>query len=171
MAERLRVSTDEFVIIVTAWLDFAIANNGVEAKLSEQELTYFHGCSPPDISIEDYLHRLLFYTKHSNEVLVGALVYLQRLSNTQPFIEFIPETIHRLILSSFVASAKMHEDYALSSAHYAAIGGVSLSEMKRLELCMLHRLDFCLFVSVESYNDTIALVTKTIQVSPERDMQ
>ena len=137
--------------------------------------------------MQDYLHRLLVYSEHSNEVLVCALVYLQRLFVTYPEIDFAPEEIHRLVISSFVVSAKMHEmryialsfkdrvpkitfryivyaqDHPLKLVHYAAIGGVSLSEVRRLELLILHLLDLCLFVSVESYTTIVALLSKAIQ--------
>ena len=165
MAHRLQMSTDEFVSMVTSWLHRAIADNDIDGDRNVHDITYFHGCSPPKIKIQEYLHRLLQYTQHQNEVLVGALVYLRRVYQKHPKIGFVPETIHRLILTSFVVSAKMHEDYNMKLGHYAKIGGVSIFELKRLELCLLHLLDFRLFVTIESYNNTIALLTKTMSIT------
>ena len=94
MADKLRMSTNELVDMVTTWLNSAIANNGSELKPIKCKFTYFHGRCPPDIIMQDYLRRLLIYSKHSNEVVVCALVYLQRLFVTYPDIDFAPETIH-----------------------------------------------------------------------------
>ena len=99
----------------------------------------------PPISIEDFLERLLKYSKVSHEVFILTLIYIDRICNYYKF-NLNYNIIHKLILASFITSIKFLEDDFYSMDIYAKIGGVSKKEIIYLEYEFLKLIKFNLFV-------------------------
>ncbi|KAL2930790.1 Cyclin-U1-1 [Bienertia sinuspersici] len=96
----------------------------------------FNGVRAPNISIAKYLERLYKYNQCSPSCFVVGYVYIDRLVHRHPQLLVISLNVHRLLLTSNIANA-----------FYAKVGGVSNSELNRLELELLFLLDFEVLVS------------------------
>lgn len=104
----------------------------------------------PSITINDYIDRLLKYSKVSEEIFILVLIYIDLL-NRKYKINFNYNNIHKLILASFVVTVKFHEDEHYSLKYYAKLGGISLKEIINLEYVFLTLLDFRLYISEELF--------------------
>ena len=104
----------------------------------------------PQISINDYIERLLKYSKVSEEIFILVLIYIDRLNKIYN-INLNYNNIHKLILVSFVVTIKFHEDEHYSLKFYAKLGGISIKEMINLEYAFLKLLDFKLYIAEELY--------------------
>jgi len=105
----------------------------------------------PNIKIGDYFLRIYRYTDCSIECYILGLVYIDRLLTKNPDIIFNNFTAHRILFSCTILAIKYLEDYYYSNSHYAKIGGLTLSEINKLEINTLKLLNFNAFVSFEEY--------------------
>lgn len=110
-------------------------------------LTRFHAATPPPITVLEYIQRIAKYSDCSNEVLILAMIYIDRviLANTN----FLPNsfTVHRIVVASITIAAKFFDDRYYSNRYYAQIGGLPVAELNTLEIELLYMLAFNLFVS------------------------
>nr|ABK22429.1 unknown [Picea sitchensis] len=119
-----------------------------------KKITVFHGVRSPSITVAKYLERIYKYTSCSPSCFVVGYVYIDRLVHRQPDFPVISLNIHRLLLTSVMIAAKMLDDAHYNNAFYARVGGISNTELNRLEIDFLFRLGFRLKVTgkvFESY--------------------
>ena len=114
----------------------------------------FHGTCIPQISLTDYLKRIMKYGKVLPTIVVFALIYLDRIlaNNTSKSRLAVTDwTIHRLVLGCVVLAAKFMDDEHFNNRHMAAVGGVTTLELNALELDVAKRLHFSFHVTLEQY--------------------
>ena len=112
--------------------------------------TRFHSVSVPDIPLQKYLKRISRYTDCNVETLVCSVMYVLRVSRRSD-ITITSLNVHRLLITSVVVSMKYVEDECFTNRYMAKVGGVSLSELNRLEVSFLKRLDFSLHIAPENF--------------------
>eukprot|EP00993_Chasmostoma_nieuportense_P006295 NODE_6921_length_488_cov_2.390582_g6755_i0.p1 GENE.NODE_6921_length_488_cov_2.390582_g6755_i0~~NODE_6921_length_488_cov_2.390582_g6755_i0.p1 ORF type:complete len:144 (-),score=34.03 NODE_6921_length_488_cov_2.390582_g6755_i0:57-443(-) len=103
------------------------------------------------IGIQAYLQRILKYADCSSECYVIILVYFDRLAMAHKDCFLTSKNVHRMLITSILLAAKVRDDKYYNNQHYAAIGGITATEMNHLELQLLTLLDFNLFVTPEAY--------------------
>jgi len=106
---------------------------------------------PPSITLESYLERIIKYTRIEDSTLILALIYLDRLCESQKF-KMNTHNIHRLLLTSVVIAIKYNEDDYYSNTFYAKVGGIKMEEMNSLEVEYLRLLKYTLFVDADLYS-------------------
>ena len=114
-------------------------------------MSKFHALKPPVISIKDYLTRIAKYAQCSGECFVLALVYIDRIIQTNPTFIVNSLNIHRLLITSVMLAAKFFDDQYFNNAYYARVGGVPGHEMNTLEVEFLFMNNFTLFVTADTY--------------------
>jgi hypothetical protein len=119
--------------------------------INQQGVTKFHALRPPAISIRDYLERIGKYAACSGECFVLALVYIDRIIQTNPTFVVNSLNIHRLLITSVMLAAKFFDDQYFNNAYYAKVGGVPAPEMNTLEVEFLFMTNFTLFVPTDTY--------------------
>jgi len=127
-----------------------------------QRPTFFHSRVAPRMSVSSYLTRIHKYFGCSDECFVLALIYIDRLVKIHPAITVSALSCHRLLLTAVMLAAKFHDDLFYSNAHYAKVGGLSLSEMCALESRFLNLLCWKLYVSPEEYESYRGLVCNAL---------
>lgn len=116
----------------------------------------FYSTAPPAIDLSAYMRRMHDYMYCSLEAYVLASVLITRLEETSKQSIICPGSVHRLLLTASVVAAKMNDDVFLDNKHYADVGGISLTEMNRLELALLDTLNYQVFVSPDQYDTCLA---------------
>jgi Cyclin len=112
--------------------------------------TRFHSVSVPDIPLQKYLKRISRYTDCNYETLVCAVMYLLRVSRRSSVL-ITSLSVHRLLITSIVIAMKYIEDECYTNRYMAKVGGISLAELNRLEVSFLKKLDFCLCIHPENF--------------------
>ncbi|KAI9320659.1 cyclin-domain-containing protein, partial [Dichotomocladium elegans] len=120
---------------------------------SSRTITPFHSRAVPKIKIGTYLSRIQKYTPYSSEALLSILVFFDRISQLHPEFVLNSYNIHRMLIASIVVAAKFSSDIFYSNARYAKVGGVSLSELNRLEIEFLFLCHFDLNVRLETLQE------------------
>jgi hypothetical protein len=103
------------------------------------------------MSIKDYLLRLSQFTKMSESTIIIILIYIDRISNLNNF-RLTYRNIYKLILSAMIIAIKYNEDLFFSSAIYAKLGGLSVSELNYLEFQFLILIKFSLFIENDLFD-------------------
>ena len=105
----------------------------------------------PKISLEDYCNRILKFGKISTATLVQSIIYIDKIITQHPQLLTI-RTVHRLLLSSIIVSAKFIDDHHLTNTNFARIFGVKLNELNTLEVQFCKLMSFSLFTPVTTFN-------------------
>eukprot|EP00182_Erythrolobus_australicus_P005052 CAMPEP_0185833204 /NCGR_PEP_ID=MMETSP1353-20130828/2535_1 /TAXON_ID=1077150 /ORGANISM="Erythrolobus australicus, Strain CCMP3124" /LENGTH=288 /DNA_ID=CAMNT_0028531459 /DNA_START=641 /DNA_END=1507 /DNA_ORIENTATION=+ len=148
--ERSLSETRALQGVIERVLTERIAKNDVRREL-DCLVSSFHGFKPPAISTVDYVRRIFSYSHCSPACFSTAMYYIDHLGQQRSRSEFCVTTlnVHRVFLVAILLAIKYMEDVSFSNEHFARVGGVSLTELNRLELSMLKALDFRLYVSAE----------------------
>lgn len=145
-------------IVLSSWVKAAAATPGKPHKVAR-----FHSAHKPPLEISDYLKRVHKYFFCSDECFVIALVYIDRVSRTDPSMTVCDLTVHRLLFTAVMLAAKFHDDTYYSNAYYAKAGGLSLKEVNVLEACMLKQMQWKLQVHPSVYQRYYSLVCKSAE--------
>ena len=113
----------------------------------------------PPISLEDYIRHLVKYTNMNISTLILSIIYIDQFCEKYRYILSL-NNIYRLLLVSVFISLKFNEDVMVDAKTYANIAGVSLDDLKMLELQMCTALNFEFFVKSEYYQQYFAYFSK-----------
>lgn len=113
--------------------------------------TRFDSAYIPEITIEDYVERVQTYSRCSASVFVIAMVYIDRLIESEGLV-VTHLNVHRLFITAFLVAAKFYDDLSFKNAFYATLGGIEKAEMNLLEVDLLNYIKFNLVVPEDVYN-------------------
>lgn len=97
---------------------------------------------PPGIPLLDYLMRMHKYCAMSTAVYLATAHYIARLAVHDHLIPVTPRNVHRLVLAGLRVSMKALEDMCWPHSRFAKVGGVTESELGRLEVTFLFLMAF-----------------------------
>lgn len=139
------------VRVLGSVLERLITANVTLARADSGQVTKFHALKAPGIGILQYLERIHKYASCSTECFILALIYIDRLIQGNNFL-LTELNVHRVVITSILLAAKFFDDAYYNNAYYAKVGGVLVSEMNRLEVEFLFRINFSLHVCPALYN-------------------
>jgi len=96
----------------------------------------------PQISILDYLRRIVRFTNLEKTCLLLILHYIDQICAREPTFTISSLTVHRFIISAVSLSSKSHCDAFCTNAHYSRVGGLAPAELSRLERAFLAAIDW-----------------------------
>eukprot|EP00826_Nyctotherus_ovalis_P026481 TRINITY_DN2067_c0_g2_i1.p1 TRINITY_DN2067_c0_g2~~TRINITY_DN2067_c0_g2_i1.p1 ORF type:complete len:171 (+),score=20.82 TRINITY_DN2067_c0_g2_i1:114-626(+) len=115
------------------------------------ELSPYASKYMPAIPLVQYLQRISACTLLNDETLICALIYIDRLIESNR-LAITPHETHRLLLIASVVSMKFHYDNYYGNHYYSAVGGISLAEFNALELHFLQAIGYRLSVTTRLFN-------------------
>lgn len=121
--------------------------------LADGRLTRFHSRAPPGISVLDYLQRLTTHATLSPPLLLSMVYYIDRLCNLYPAFTISSLTVHRFLIASATVASKGLSDLFWTNNTYARVGGITLKELKVLELEFLTRVEWRIVPKPEVLED------------------
>ena len=150
------ISKDDFSLvktieIISDLLNYICEENKDKSEIINKNIIPFMTKNIPSMSIKDYLLRLSQFTKMSESTIIIILIYIDRISNINNF-RLTYKNIYKLILSAMIVAIKYNEDLFYSSAIYAKLGGLSVSELNYLEFQFLILIKFSLFIENDLYD-------------------
>lgn len=150
------ISKDDFSLvktieIISDLLNYICEENKDKSEIINKNIIPFMTKNIPSMSIKDYLLRLSQFTKMSESTIIIILIYIDRISNINNF-RLTYKNIYKLILSATVVAIKYNEDLFYSSAIYAKLGGLSVSELNYLEFQFLILIKFSLFIENDLFD-------------------
>ncbi|KAH9961489.1 cyclin-domain-containing protein [Russula dissimulans] len=132
---------DALCQLIALMLDRLISIND-RIPLSPESISRFHSASVPQISILDYLRRIVRFTNLEKTCLLLILHYIDQICAREPTFTISSLTVHRFIISAVSLSSKSHCDAFCTNAHYARVGGLAPAELSRLERTFLAAIDW-----------------------------
>jgi hypothetical protein len=98
------------------------------------------------ITLEEYINRLVVNCNISNSIMIGAIIYLERLN-----IYINKYNIHKLLLISLLLSSKFLEDIIFNNNYWARCGGINLKTINRLEKLFLIKIKNNLYIHTNEF--------------------
>ena len=103
----------------------------------------------PNISISDYLNRIIEYTNIEENTLICALIYIDSISNKK---KITISNIYKILFSAVLISIKFNEDEIYPNNFYAKIAGVPNEELLQMEHEFLILINFNLLIDEKKYS-------------------
>jgi hypothetical protein len=156
--ERLHLS---MIALLGCVLSQLVAFEESQYPAGRGSISMFTTMYVPSITIGSYLKRIALYTKVSTEVLIQSVLHVHQLmQRTQNPLIVNKLNIHRLLLTSIMATAKFFDDAHYNNAYYSYVGGVPLKELNALEVEFLSLLNFDFYVNSMTYQYFYSMVVE-----------
>jgi len=107
--------------------------------------------SIPNISLNDYIKRIMKHTKVNISTLINAVIYIDNFCERKSYILCL-NNIYLIVLSACFLSIKFNEDSHVNSKLYSKIGGIPVDKLIDLEYYLCLNLHFSLYVKEDLYN-------------------
>jgi len=137
--------------ILAYFLTQLVLHNDQSTKKANSMCAGFNAQTVPDISIQNYLARIIKYTPCSAECFLVALIYIDRIVQSHHLL-VNSLNIHRLLITSIMIAAKLFDDSTYNNKYYSHVGGVPLKELNLLEFKFLSLLNYELNVTLEHFD-------------------
>lgn len=100
--------------------------NGMNAYLPDKhdKVSIFYSTFRQPFSLESYISRIVNFTNCSRSVFVNALIYLDRIKQSDPRLAISEMNVHRVLMTSVVLSVKFLEDELYQNSYFAKVGGI-----------------------------------------------
>ncbi|OAX40261.1 cyclin-domain-containing protein [Rhizopogon vinicolor AM-OR11-026] len=132
---------DNLAFLIANMLERLISHND-KIPLSPESLTRFHSRAVPNISVLDYLRRIIKWTKVEKSCLLLTLHYVDQICARMPLFTLSSLTCHRFIIASITVCSKGLCDSFCTNALYARVGGIPVTELNVLEREFLRAIDW-----------------------------
>jgi hypothetical protein len=130
-------------------------------KLNKQKKQIFTSKTIPKISVSDYLLRITKYANVSDEILIIALIYLDKLCKKNKLM-LNSYNVHRLLFISILISIKMNSDKIYKNIYYSKISGINPKELCLMEYEFIHLSGFMLNIKKEIYEKYKSFLIKNL---------
>ena len=124
--------------------------NNYKELLKKQKKCCFNLKQNANISIGDFIYRILYYSKIEDSTLISALIYLDRYCKKQKII-LTKYNIHRLFFISVIIAIKFLEDKYFTNVFYSKICGVKISKLNKMEYEFVCGINFDLYIEKSFY--------------------
>ena len=118
--------------------------------LKKQKNCCFNLNKKANISIGDFIYRILYYSKIEDSTLISALIYLDRYCKKQKFI-LTENNIHRLFFTCIIVAIKFLEDKYFTNNFYSKICGVNIKILNKMEYEFVCGINFDLYIDRDFY--------------------
>jgi len=142
-------------------------------KLPHQKKAALFNCggSAPDISVRDYMDRIIKYCPCSPEAFICAFLFIDRFAYSKA-LRITSSNVHRILLTSMMIASKVLDDCRWNNKYYSHVAGVPVKELLSLECRFLSVINYAVNVSsqlFETYQYEIELQIVRLSLA-ERDV-
>ncbi len=131
-------------------------------NLKEKKESNFCSKEIPNISITNYILRLIKKINIEPSTLILGIIYFDKICNKGNIIlSFL--NVYRLILISLVLAIKFNEEYFETNEFYSKIGGLSNKSFNKLEIAVLKILNYKLYIKKDIYDNYINHISNFIE--------
>jgi hypothetical protein len=142
---------NEYIInAISLNLKEIITENESQSKYAKKDIFYLS--SLPSISLNDYIKRIMKYSKMDISSLINAIIYLDRFCNRNNYI-LTKNNIFFALLTACLISIKFNEDYPIKTQYYCEIAGIPFDYLKKLEIQMYFMLNCSLIIKYNEYKE------------------
>ena len=145
LSERIKNFAKSISIIINELID----SNSKNENENENKNDIFETKGIPDISLYEYLIRIISYSNCEENTLILSLIYIDKISKIKQLNKF---NIYKILFTSILISLKFYEDEIFTNSYYSQIAGVSEKELIIMEYDFYILLNFNLFIKEEIFN-------------------
>lgn len=151
--EKFKINS-ELLLAISRTLETLLRENknlkNYKQRVKMQAKSSFSSSAAPEISLNDYLYRIKYYTEAADSTLIIGLIYIDRLCEMKD-ITLTQYNIHRILFASIMAAIKYNEDNFYEHKYYASIAGISNKNLLEIEDEFYSLIEFNLFVDSNVY--------------------
>lgn len=100
----------------------------------------FDCTSKINISLQNYILRLVKYTNVESNTLIHTLALIDKICTKKIYLSY--KNVHKLFLVALILSIKLLEDEIYADSHYSYAGGISIDELADIESEFLSLIDY-----------------------------
>ena len=142
ISEKIKQMSKSISIILTEIIE-------TNSKKKDNNTTdIFDTINIPDISIYDYIIRIISYSNCDENILISSLVYFDQIGKIK---KITYSNVYKILFTSILLSLKYNEDEIYNNEYYSQIAGVSKYELKQMEYEYFVLLNFNLHIEEELF--------------------
>eukprot|EP00755_Sulcionema_specki_P020468 Sspe_Gene.71998::Locus_42814_Transcript_1_1_Confidence_1.000_Length_1085::g.71998::m.71998 len=126
----------------------------MEEKEEGEHATVYDALQVPPVTILEYIERWWKFLSLPQTIIPLALIYILRLYENG--FKLTPYNVHRVVLGAIVLASKWHLDQPETNTYYSEVGGVCIEELNRIEVQLLHDLQWDISVESTTLMDVLA---------------
>ena len=147
------ISIEEIITYISSNIVDILLENKEKIKIKKEEDPLYSN-RIPIIRIEEYIVRLVKYSKIDKSTLIITYIYIKRFILKEDYLISF-NNIFRLIISCLILAIKFNENKTYKNSYYAKIGGLDVNDLNNLEYNIFSRLNFQLrIIDIEFFNLT-----------------
>ena len=108
----------------------------------------FDTANIPNISIYDYIIRIILYSNCDENILISSLVYFDKIGKIK---KITYSNVYKILFTSILLSLKYNEDEIYKNDYYSQIAGVSIYELKKMEYEFYILVNFNLYINKSNF--------------------
>ena len=111
----------------------------------------FYLVEAPKINIYDFLLNIEKFTRVDTNVIICALIYIDRICNKRE-MNITKNNIHLLLSTAILISAKFNQDNFCNNFIYSQISGIPTKRLCMQESAFLEIIEYNLYISKKQFN-------------------
>jgi len=156
----MEANIDHLALLIGDMLERLMTHND-RIPLSPESLTRFHSRSAPNITVVDYLKRIVKFTNVERSCLLLTLHYIDQICTRMPLFTLSSLTCHRFIIAAITVASKGLCDTFCTNNLYAKVGGITVTELNMLEREFLQAIDWRLMCTREVLQEYYVNLVRT----------
>uniref|UniRef100_A0A060SWN8 ARAD1A06688p n=1 Tax=Blastobotrys adeninivorans TaxID=409370 RepID=A0A060SWN8_BLAAD len=168
--DYFQCSLSHLVTLVASMIQELVTLNDA-LPFDPESLTRFHSRSVPQISVHDYLVRIVKFCSLEKSILLTMIAFIDLLCTSYQTFNINSLTVHRFMITAAMVGSKGLCDSFCTNTHYAKVGGLSLEELNLLEVEFLSRVDYRIVPRVQLldqyYQRMVARLEGTFEFADE----
>ena len=111
---------------------------------NENEKDIFDTNSIPNITLYEYIIRIISYSNCEENTLISALIYIDWIAQKKKITNL---NVYKLVFTSILISLKYNEDQIYQNDYYSQIAGVSICELNKMEYEFFILVNYNLYIN------------------------
>ncbi|KAI0199924.1 hypothetical protein F4808DRAFT_451154 [Astrocystis sublimbata] len=149
-------SLDEFASLMTCFfwfetMDTIEAAEGIHTRPLSKPLPLLSRYTEPCPAYKKWVHNILSTTQVTQNVVLLALLFVNRLKKTNPMVHGNPGSEYRLLTVALMLGNKFLDDNTYTNKTWAEVSGISVKEIHVMEVEFLSNMRYGLLTSKEQW--------------------
>jgi hypothetical protein len=141
----------------------ASVESSIKIQGGKRKKTCFDASGKARLTLAEYLDRICKYTKCSDESLVLAMIYLDRLAVASEPVVLSSRTCYRLVFTSILVACKYHDGYdddewCSDPQFWSNVGGFPKNEVAKMEMEFMRLSNWKLLVVPQEFRGYFSLI-------------
>lgn len=149
LENEIITNNSNLILSISNYIEKLLRGKTINSNFNTSLMNIFYSEIIPEISIIDYLKRIIYFSNCEINSLISSLIYINELIKDFPINKHY---IHKLLFTCILFSIKYNEDLIYKNDFYCQIAGISLKDLNLMEYNFIVLLNFNFYINPQIYH-------------------